>query len=92
MTKRASRVSVDRELLIEKLELPERLYSFHAVCCVTWYGWELRKRVGKDLVNFRLDPFYLLFQTRERRVLRGAILWVGGPNIEEQPEHNRASS
>jgi len=29
---------------------------------------------AKILINFRLDPFYLLFQTQRRRVLRVAIL------------------
>src|SRR6266851_4232764 len=74
VTKGASRVSVDRQLLVEKLELPQRLYSLHAVRCVVWYGGQFRQGVGKDLVNFRLNPFYLLFQALRRRVLKGAVL------------------
>src|SRR5882724_5850429 len=63
VAKRASRVSVDRELLVEKLEFPERLHSLHAVRYAIRYGRQLRQRVGINLVNFRLDPFYLLFQS-----------------------------
>src|SRR6266550_6266010 len=69
VTKRAGRVSVDRELLVEKLELPQRLYSFRAVRCVTGYGGQLCQGVDKDLVNFRLNSFYFLFQIQGRLVL-----------------------
>jgi hypothetical protein len=63
VTKRARLISINRELLIEKLQLPERLHPLHTVRRIAWYRGQLRQGVGKDLVNFRLDPFYFLFQT-----------------------------
>jgi hypothetical protein len=51
-------------------------------------GWEygqLPQGVGKNLVNCRLDPFYLLFQTRRRRVLSGAFCALAVPAMMNSP-------
>jgi hypothetical protein len=44
-----------------------------------------------DLVNFRLDLFYLLFQSQRHRALSDDMLSAGGPGNDE-PEHSRESS
>jgi len=91
MTKRACLISVDRELLVKKHELPESLYTLHAASDIAWDRGQLRQSFGEDPVNFSLHPLYLFFQPRQRRILWRAIRRRKAMRDDKQPEHERAN-